>query len=412
MKRSRQIGIGAALLCATLAVARWAVAQQQQSGPPSEPPDVLYFNQAVPPPPGVGSGIRVEGIGPMVDHAVTQAMADVGPIVSQTVGDAMTKAFTFVSAIGPGSGKLVTGAPYSAQATTQSVQTLADGNRITHQSSSTLYRDSQGRTRRDQTLDAIGPFGSATNPPNLTFITDPVAQVQYVLDNTAKTAQETALLSTPSSDWGAAASGARAGFFARTGTALSSTAQTTGELPPLPPMPPGGEKNVMIFRGIGGNPLTGASLPAPTTEDLGKQTIEGVECSGTRSTVTIAAGAIGNDQPIQIVSERWYSADLQEVVLSTNSDPRVGKTTYRLTNISRNEPALSFFQVPVGYTVTHSPVVSASGYADCVAAGGTVTGGGPQGGPFRRCTASDGRTYFNPPSVSSTGANQAPSSKR
>jgi hypothetical protein len=292
------------------------------------------------------------------------------------------------------------------------VQTLSDGNRITHQSSSTLDRDSQGRTRRDQTLDAIGPFGAATNPPNLTFITDPVAQVQYVLDNTARTAQETVLMSTPSGDWGASASGARAGFFARTGTALSGSVQTTGDLPPLPPMPPGGG-NVMFFRGPGGNPpsLNVSSLPAPTTEDLGKQTIEGVECTGTRTTVTIAAGAIGNDQPIQIVSERWYSADLQEVVLSTNSDPRMGKTTYRLTNISRNEPAPSLFQVPAGYTVTHSPIVSSSGYADCVAAGGTVTGG-PMGGQMQQCTTSDGRTYLNPPSGSSASPNRAPSSKR
>ena len=408
MKRSRQIAIGAAALFASLAVTRWAVAQQQQSGSASEPPDVFYFNQAVPPSGGVGTGIRMEGIGPVVDQAVTQAMAGVGPMVSQAVGDAMTKAFTFVSAIGPGSGKLVTDAPYSAQATTESVQTLADGNRITHQNSSTLYRDSQGRTRRDQTLYAIGPFGAATNPPNLTFITDPVAQVQYVLDNTARTARETALLSTPSGDWGASASGARAGFFARTGTVLSGTVQTTGELPPLPPMPPD-RANVMIMRGPGGSPaaLNTSSLPAPTTEDLGKQTIEGVECTGTRTTVMIAAEAIGNDQPIQIVSERWYSADLQEVILSTNSDPRMGKTTYRLTNISRNEPALSLFQVPAGYAVTHSPIVSASGYADCVAAGGTVTGG-----PMQRCTTSDDRTYLNPPSVSSTGANRAPSSKR
>jgi hypothetical protein len=154
--------------------------------------------------------------------------------------------------------------------------------------------------------------------------------------------------------------------------------------------------------------LSTSSLPAPTTEDLGKQTIEGVECSGTRTTVTIAAGAIGNDQPIQIVSERWYSADLQEVVLSTNSDPRIGKTTYRLTNLSRNEPAASLFQIPAGYAVAHSPVVSASGYADCVAAGGAVTGGDP----MQRCTTSDGRTYINPPSFSSTGTSRVPSSKR
>jgi hypothetical protein len=51
------------------------------------------------------------------------------------------------------------------------------------------------------------------------------------------------------------------------------------------------------------------------------------------------------------VNERWYSPELQTVVLSKNSDPRMGETTYRLTNISRGEPDPSLFQVPTDYTV-------------------------------------------------------------
>ncbi len=86
-------------------------------------------------------------------------------------------------------------------------------------------------------------------------------------------------------------------------------------------------------------------------ESLGKQTIEGVEAEGTRSTTTLAAGVIGNEQPIDIVSESWYSAELQTVVMTRHSDPRMGETTYRLTNINRSEPAHSLFEVPSDYTI-------------------------------------------------------------
>jgi len=72
---------------------------------------------------------------------------------------------------------------------------------------------------------------------------------------------------------------------------------------------------------------------------------------GTRTTRTIAAGAIGNDQPIEVVSETWYSPNLQMVVMSKHSDPQIGETTYKLTNIQQAEPAHSLFEVPANYTV-------------------------------------------------------------
>jgi hypothetical protein len=90
-------------------------------------------------------------------------------------------------------------------------------------------------------------------------------------------------------------------------------------------------------------------------EALGKQIIEGVEAEGTRITVTIPAGEIGNDRPIQIVNERWYSPELQLVVMTRNSDPRTGETTYKLTNINRAEPARSLFEVPADFTIKEGP---------------------------------------------------------
>ena len=86
-------------------------------------------------------------------------------------------------------------------------------------------------------------------------------------------------------------------------------------------------------------------------EDLGTQVIEGVSAEGKRSREVIPAGKIGNDRPIEIVSESWYSNELQTVVLSKRSDPRMGETEFRLTNIQRSEPARALFEIPAGYTV-------------------------------------------------------------
>jgi len=87
------------------------------------------------------------------------------------------------------------------------------------------------------------------------------------------------------------------------------------------------------------------------TESLGRQTIEGVPADGTRTIFTIPAGQIGNDQPMQIVSETWYSPDLQVTVMSRHSDPRAGETVFRLTNVSRSAPAAALFQPPADFTV-------------------------------------------------------------
>jgi len=93
------------------------------------------------------------------------------------------------------------------------------------------------------------------------------------------------------------------------------------------------------------------------TEILNKQTIEGVEVEGKRTTLTIPAGEIGNTLPIEVVDETWYSPELQLLVLSKHSDPRSGETTYRLININRSEPDRALFEVPADYTVKENPLL-------------------------------------------------------
>jgi hypothetical protein len=99
-------------------------------------------------------------------------------------------------------------------------------------------------------------------------------------------------------------------------------------------------------------PFAGGEKVDFRTETLGKRTFDGIEAEGTRTVSTIPAGSIGNERPIEIVSERWYSAELQTVVMTRHSDPRTGDNVYRLENINRTEPQANLFQVPADYTVS------------------------------------------------------------
>ena len=81
---------------------------------------------------------------------------------------------------------------------------------------------------------------------------------------------------------------------------------------------------------------------------------EGLQVEGTRTTRTIAAGEIGNDRPIDIVSERWYSPELQLTVMSRTLDPRSGETVFKLTNLRRAEPARYLFEIPADYKINES----------------------------------------------------------
>jgi len=249
-------------------------------------------------------------------------------------------------------GKPVQGAPYSATVTNESVQTLADGNRIVQKNTGTTARDSQGRTRQDAALPPIGNL-SAANAPELVFIQDPVAQVSYTLNVTDKTAQKMPALPPPSRAGlpGGAFNVAVPGPGVAAGTAAMSTetfiaevgADASGpELAPAPPMT--FHKSILL-----------SDQAEAKTEDLGSQTIEGILANGVRTTRTIPAGQIGNDKPINIVTEVWTSPELKTVVYSKRSDPRMGEQVFRLTNIARSEPDPALFTVPADYKIVDGP---------------------------------------------------------
>ena len=219
----------------------------------------------------------------------------------------------------PGGGILRAGvknAPFSADVITESSHTLADGNRIHQTLNSKVYRDSEGRTRREQAVNLNGLAPDA-NMQQMVFINDPVAGVGYSLN-----AKE------------------------HTGTKSVRNGEDRGPGPRPRETSAGGD-----MRGMG---RYNASDPNFKTESLGRQTIEGVQAEGRRTTMTIPAGQAGNELPIHIVSENWYSTDLQTTVLSRHSDPRNGETVTRLLNFSRAEPSHALFEAPVDYKLTES----------------------------------------------------------
>jgi hypothetical protein len=294
-----------------------------------------------------------------------------------------------VKMVGAVKGMTVFGAPYSGEEVSETNQTLTDGTRIHRETRTTVYRDSQGRTRRE-------------SPDNIT-ITDPAASVTYFLDPKTMTGQKLTMvggnytfiksgsfggtLSAPGPSTFTMTSGAGPARIILNGEPLdekavaeamakakaSGTTQTiTYERREVitavgsgtgvsSSSSSGGGSGSGHGIGVGAEAgMLGAAMSSPVKialkrtpgESLGKQMMEGVNAAGTRYVSTIEVGAIGNDRPIQISDESWYSADLQMVIMSKHGDPRTGDESFRVTNISRGEPAAYLFQLPVGYQIS------------------------------------------------------------
>lgn len=246
--------------------------------------------------------------------------------------------------------RAITGKPYSGEAVTESIQVLADGNRIIRRNTVRVYRDAAGRTRRE----VVGSDGQAET----VTISDPAKGISHMLHPATQTAHQTSVATKVVRTQGS-------------GT-VSHTAQLEHEQKAVieakiaqaalvratvgQPLTHETTSHVTLVEGglatgglVGG--ISHAATEPATSEDLGQQTIEGVVARGTRSTRVIPAGGIGNEQPITIVSEEWFSPDLQVLVMTKHVDPRAGETVYRLTNIVRAEPDPTLFEKPASYTI-------------------------------------------------------------
>ena len=238
--------------------------------------------------------------------------------------------------------QVVKGKPYSADTSTETVQTLADGNRIVHRTVSKFYRDSDGRTRREQTFGNVDPEHPSPHEVKV-FIDDPVSGTAFVLDPGSSTAEKMQQSRKLLDEHGGEDEGAR-------------IMVTSGNDSELGEQGAPGRMLIKFRDEQSGNPnALAVQLPDEkrdiAKEDLGTRNIEGVDCNGTRQTITIPAGTVGNEKPIAIVTETWFGTAIGAVVESTSDDPRYGKTTYKLANVQLSEPARTLFEPPANFKV-------------------------------------------------------------
>ena len=198
--------------------------------------------------------------------------------------------------------KLVKNQPFSADILIEDTRRLFDGSTVTKKITGSTYRDGEGRTRREQPLDMVGGIGIVggdNKPQMLVFINDFANKSQIFLDINNKTARKSNL-------------------------------------------------------GGGQGPLEPGQPEDAKTESLGTKMIDGISVEGTRVTFEIPAGQIGNDKAIQVVSERWFSPELQLLVMSKHTDPLAGEHTFRLLNIKRSEPSPDLFVIPSGFKIENA----------------------------------------------------------
>ena len=221
--------------------------------------------------------------------------------------------------------EVVKNQPYKAQANTETRRTLADGSHITQSTTAMIARDSEGRTVNAQKVgDSL----------TITTIFDPVAKTHIDYTSDTKIAHVLALP-------------------APTGSPSQVSVAMGGAVSGFAAGPPNGAVGFFVQgRAVSSRPAGKHT----TTEPLGTKTIEGIQVTGTRTTSTIPAGAIGNEEELTTTREEWYSPELKLVVQSTQNDPRFGQTTYTLNDIQQGPPDQALFQAPPDYKLEEIPV--------------------------------------------------------
>ncbi|HTW60228.1 MAG TPA: hypothetical protein VMD55_00390, partial [Terracidiphilus sp.] len=193
-------------------------------------------------------------------------------------------------------------APYTVEFRITRVQTLADGGTITRETKEVVARDSQGRTLR-----ATTQISASDGQPGITFtfVHDPVENTEINWDSRTRQAHITKM---PPQDelqgcWATSSGGTMTRNGGRSAAVLSGggggvtgSSSLPVQLPDSPPSPPASAPRPAPIR--------------PQREDLGDDTILGVEVHGTRITHTVPVGRIGNDVPLVTTSEIWSAPSL------------------------------------------------------------------------------------------------------
>ncbi len=278
--------------------------------------------------------------------ACLPAMADSSPAVHAAAhANVRAHAVALAAPLMIHEGKIVKNAPYSAQAISEKIQSLPDGNQITSRNTAMVYRDSAGRTRREM---------STEDGEVRTIMIRDADGSMHILRPADKTATR---IAAPREMAGLAREKARErieqlrkeGKLPADGTGreaivikrVERVERIAGER---------GDRLALDARIVGAFGDREWSSKAVTRE-LGSREFNGVKAEGKARTYEIPAGEIGNRNPIVVSHETWYSPDLQITVHTKHSDPRTGENTYRLENLKREEPAAALFTVPSDYTV-------------------------------------------------------------
>jgi hypothetical protein len=249
-----------------------------------------------------------------------QGTAPAGPAVSGSFSSSITFGSRDVGA------PVITGASYSGEQVSESVQILADGTRITRKmpgQNQKMYRDFAGRTRTERPMfpglpaTSLNPFRDAV----VAVIYDPVAGFRYTLDTINHVAHRQ-----------------------KVQPIVQSASRNLAGAPVSPP-------RAAPVQASGAGPPPSGLRRTVSQDSVGTQLINGVQAEGHRTIETIPAEAEGNDRPITVVSETWFSPELKMTVLTKRSDPRSGDTTVQMLNLSRAEPDPSLFTVPPDYSI-------------------------------------------------------------
>jgi hypothetical protein len=269
------------------------------------------------------------------------------------------------------------GAPYSAETVVESTQTLADGNRISKKTTGLVYRDSEGRTRREEDVMVATrtAAGAVSSPKKTISIVDPVGGFSYSLDPEKKIAWQTPMggagtimRKVEEAQVDAAKRAVMEMLIAeRKAGAGDEQSKTAADEEKMKVAAAGGGGARGRVGGGGGGAVAAGPVAAgrggvdrgsvmASNTPLEHKTIDGIAVEGRKTTTIIPAGQVGNEQPITITSEEWRSPELNLLVLTKHSDPRTGESSYRLQNIVRAEPDRSLFMVPADYTVRETGI--------------------------------------------------------
>jgi hypothetical protein len=195
----------------------------------------------------------------------------------------------------------VTGKPFSGRDSIEWTRTLEDGSVVTTHLTAIVARDSQGRIRRERTTFVPADSNEQSKPMEM-IILDP-------LEHT------------------------------RTTCSIASRQCTVTDY-----------STALKFTPVPAGPLDNGKRHL-TRESLGTDTVDDLNVVGTRETLTINAGVIGNNQPVVTTREFWYSSDLEINLSVTRKDPREGTQVIQLIDLSRDEPDPSLFQIPSDFAI-------------------------------------------------------------